>query len=435
MDYPRDYTLSNWDINIDTAFVIMPIKEEFNLSLGLIYEVCDSLGIRAQRADDIEGQNIIMSNILDGIAKSEIVIVDISENNPNVFYELGIAHTLRTRNSVIIISREKDLSRSTPFDIRHWSILHYSDNNNHLFKAKLKDKISQCRKSIDTRDFITHLLKNYTFEDHLISLFLETANQISPTDLELICNILRNNISVNRCNRDSIIDLNQYLTTLGDYKDGLYQKITWLLKYLVYTSDFVLSQYIDTIKTKFLQEWRRDSIKMDDVDYWDFVSNVCCKIIEKRHKDKADAIFWLTKYLCNARMGRIDKVRTKIEDFLLNIKDEDVDNALVDLLVEKNRTCKESAVDICGQKPIYKSVDNLLQILQTETDPHLIRSCINALTRMKVKVAGPLILKWMQVNRDKWGEQAVSASLMHIAENALQRLDLVSYNQLVDLKK
>ena len=77
MDYPRDYTLSNWDVNIDTAFVIMPIKEEFNMSLGLIYEVCNSLGIQAQRADDIEGQNIIMSNILDGIAKSEIIIVDI----------------------------------------------------------------------------------------------------------------------------------------------------------------------------------------------------------------------------------------------------------------------------------------------------------------------------------------------------------------------
>lgn len=435
MDYPRDYTLSNWNVNMGTAFIIMPIKEEFNMSIGLIYEVCNSLGIQAQRADDIAGQNIIMSNILDGIAKSEIVIVDISENNPNVFYELGIAHTLRTRNSVIIISKEKDLSRTTPFDIRHWSILHYSDNNNHLFKAKLKEKISQCRKAIDTRDFINHLLKNYTFDDHLINSFFATASQINFTKLELICNILCNNISIKYCDRDSIIDLNQYLTTLGDYKNGLYQKITWLLKYLIYTSDFVLSQYIDTIKTKFLQEWRRDSIKMDDADYWDFVSKVCCKIIEKRHKDKTDAILWLTKYLCNARMGRIDKVRTKIEDFLLTIRDEDVDNALVNLLAGKNRTCKESAVDICGQKPIYKSIDNLLQILQTESDPHLIRSCINALTRMDVKVAGPLILKWMEVNRDKWGEQAVSASLMHVAENALQRLDLESYNRLVDFKK
>lgn len=34
-------------------------------------------------------------------------------------------------------------------------------------------------------------------------------------------------------------------------------------------------------------------------------------------------------------MGRIDKVRTKIEDFLINIDDEEVDNTLVNVLREK----------------------------------------------------------------------------------------------------
>ena len=69
-----------------------------------------------------------MSNILDGIAKSEIVIVDITGNNPNVFYELGIAHSLRTRQTIIIITQDEDVSRS-PFDIRHWSILRYDIKN------------------------------------------------------------------------------------------------------------------------------------------------------------------------------------------------------------------------------------------------------------------------------------------------------------------
>lgn len=435
MDYPRDYALSNLDINLCTAFVIMPIKENFNILLGIIYEVCNNLGIQAKRADDITGQDIIMSNILKGIAESEIIIVDISENNPNVFYELGIAHTLRTRNSVIIISKEDDISKSTPFDIRHWSILHYSENNLPLFKSKLKEKISQCRKTIDVKDYISHLLRNYTFEESVIGDFYKIANQTNASNLELVCNILCYNISTIHCNRNSIIDLNIYLTTLGDYKNGIFQKISWLLKFLIFTSDFVLSQYIDTIKTKFLQEWHRDNIRMDDADYWNFVANLCCKIIEKKHVEKSAAISWMIKYLSNARMGRIDKVRTKIEDFLININDEEIDNTLVNVLEGKNRTAKESAVDICGQKPIYKAIDNLLKILKTETDPHLIRSSINALTRMEVKAAGPLIYNWMENNRDKWGEQAVSASLMHVAESALQRLDLDSYNRLIEMKK
>jgi len=436
MEYPRDYAVSNCDINVGTAFVIMPIKSEFDMTLGLITEVCESLDVKAQRADDITKQDFIMSNILEGIAKSEVIIVDITGSNPNVFYELGIAHTLRARHSVILITQDTDIAKTTPFDIRHWSILPYSYNNKSLFKASLKAKINDCRKFIDSDEFINRLLKSYTFENSLIRQFIDISKQISITNLELSCSILSDNASIQSCNRDKILELNTYLTTLGDYKDGEFQKIVWLLKYLIYTSNFVLSQYIDTIKANFLKEWRRDSISMGNMDYWEFVTNICCKIIEKKHKDKSDAIEWLVKYLRNSRMGRIDKVRTKIEDFMLTIQDKEVDKVVVDMLIGDSRTAKESAVDICGQKPIYESVNNLLQIIQdNESDPHIIRSCINALARMNVTMAAPIILKWMEKNRDKWGMQAVSSSLMSVAENALRILDENSYIQLITLKE
>lgn len=435
MDYPRDYAIPVWDINIGTAFVIMPIKPEFDMTLGLITEVCESLDIKAQRADDIARQNFIMANILEGIAMAEVVIVDITGCNPNVFYELGIAHTLRARHSVILITQDEDISKTTPFDIRHWSILKYNYSNKSLFKVSLGNKIKECRKFIDSDDFMTHLLKSYVFSNNVIQNFINLAKQVSVSDLELSCNILSGNISVQSCNRDKIINLNRYLSTLGDYDDGEFKKITWLLKYLVYTTDFVLSQYIDTIKTHFLNDWSRDSIQMGDMDYWDFITSICCKIIERKNAEKKCAIDWLTNYLGNARMGRIDKVRTKIEDFMLTIKDDDVDQAVVNMLISNNRTAKESAIDICGQKPIFKAVHHLLDIIQSnESDPHIIRSCINALARMNVSMAAPIILKWMETNRDKWGTQAVSASLMSIAENALSRLDKNAYQQLITLK-
>lgn len=435
MDYPRDYTAPNCNINIGTAFIIMPINPEFDMTLGIITEVCESLEINARRADDITKQNFIMSNILEGIAKSEVIIVDITGSNPNVFYELGIAHTLRPRHSVIIITQDSNISKTTPFDIRHWSILLYSHSNKSLFKASLKEKINECRKFIDNDEFIAQLLRNHTFENSLILHFIKIAKQINVINMELFCSILSSNISITSCDRNKILELNTYLTTLGDYQNGKFQKITWLLKSMIYTSDFTLSQYYDTIKMKFMSEWRRDTIQIENINYWDFVANICCKIIEKGHKEKKDAIIWLTKYLSNPRMGRIDKVRTKIEDFLLTIEDNDVDKIVVSMLVGKSRTAKESAVDICGQKPIFGAIDNLLSIIQNgESDPHIIRSCINALTRMNVTTAAPFILKWMEENRDKWGEQAVSASLMSVAENALFILNKDSYNQLIALK-
>ncbi len=423
MDYPKDYISSSDDINIGTAFVVMPIKSEFDLTLGLITDVCSSLGIKAQRADDISKQDFIMANILDGIAKSEIVIVDITGNNPNVFYELGIAHTLRSRNSTLIITQDEDVSKS-PFDIRHWSILQYSYDNKAALKAALRERIESSRKCIDSNDFIYQLLKSYTFEKDIINQFISTARTISTTNFNTMCSILSENINIDNCNRDSVISINQYLSTIGDYKDGLFIKIAWLLKYLIFTTDFVLSQYIDTIKNKFLKDWKRESINMGDSYYWNMIADICFKIIEKKHKEKDCAIEWLVKYLENARMGRIDKVRTKIEDFMLSVQDKDVDSAIVKMLTGVSNSARESAIDICGQKPIYESVNILLQFIQNnDSDPHIIRSCINAFARMQVTTAAPLIVEWMKNNRDKWGTKAVSASLKNVAERALTKLD------------
>lgn len=435
MDYPRDYIIPNQEIEVGTAFVVMPIRPEFDLPLGVITDVCNTLGIKARRADDIARQDFIMSNILDGIAKSEIVIVDITGNNPNVFYELGIAHTLRTRQTIIIITQDEDVSRS-PFDIRHWSILQYDIKNIPLFRAALKEKIKDCRNYVDYEEYIFSLLKSYAFEGNLIHDFINYSKQICEKDLQFICNILIENTNPIQCDGYKLQNLYRKLTSIGDIKDGLFKRITWILKTLVYTSDFVLTKHIDTIKNMFLHKWQKDNmISMDDMDYWELVANICSKIIEKNYDGKIDAVQWMTSYLRNLRMGRIDRVRGKIEDFLMTVKDKDVDHAIIDLIKGDSLTARESAIDISGQKPIFESADILLQIINSqETSPYIIRSSINALARMKIKSAGPFILKWMENNRDKWGQQAVSATLRKVAEEALNELDQDSYTQLINLK-
>lgn len=59
MDYPRDYIIPNQEIELGTAFVVMPIRPEFDLPLGIITDVCNTLGIKARRADDIARQDFI----------------------------------------------------------------------------------------------------------------------------------------------------------------------------------------------------------------------------------------------------------------------------------------------------------------------------------------------------------------------------------------
>jgi hypothetical protein len=53
-----------------------------------------------------------MQDIWLAIQRADVIIADVTGRNPNVFYELGIAHTLG-RRSLILSQRSSDI----PFDI------------------------------------------------------------------------------------------------------------------------------------------------------------------------------------------------------------------------------------------------------------------------------------------------------------------------------
>ena len=52
-----------------------------------------------------------------------MVVCDCSDRNPNVFYEIGIAHTLG-REVVLLAQKEADV----PFDLRHLRYVQYHNN-------------------------------------------------------------------------------------------------------------------------------------------------------------------------------------------------------------------------------------------------------------------------------------------------------------------
>ncbi|WP_446617663.1 hypothetical protein [Vibrio alfacsensis] len=59
-----------------------------------IKDACAAAGFKCQRADDIWDSSTILQDIFSLIYRSKIVIADFSNKNPNVMYEVGIAHTL-----------------------------------------------------------------------------------------------------------------------------------------------------------------------------------------------------------------------------------------------------------------------------------------------------------------------------------------------------
>lgn len=115
-----------------TAFVIMPFSEDFEtVYTGLIKHSLEGLGFDVQRADDIENQRNILRDILEKISTSDLVIADLTGLNPNVFYELGVAHALK--KPVILLTQ---VIEDVPFDLQSYRLVEYSTHFDRIDEAR-----------------------------------------------------------------------------------------------------------------------------------------------------------------------------------------------------------------------------------------------------------------------------------------------------------
>ena len=119
------------------CFILMPFSPSRATRIyRIIGEIARDSGLIAKRADQIYGDNPIMEDIWGSLNESGFVIAECTGRNPNVFYELGIAHTLG-KKVIIVTQREKDI----PFDIRSFRYIKYEDNADGY--RKLRDGLTQ----------------------------------------------------------------------------------------------------------------------------------------------------------------------------------------------------------------------------------------------------------------------------------------------------
>lgn len=109
--------------------------------LQSIKPACEERNYKCVRVDEEHGPKNIINQIIDFIIKSDIVIADISENSPNVFYELGVSHSVG--NKTIMIMAET--GNNIPFDIAPFQIIKYKDNNDgrELLRYKITESIKK----------------------------------------------------------------------------------------------------------------------------------------------------------------------------------------------------------------------------------------------------------------------------------------------------
>lgn len=125
-------------------FIVTPFRPEYD-------DVCEVIRnstlevskirnerIDAFRLDDMRGDFDIMDELYNSINESDMLICDVSNDNPNVYYEIGYAHG-RARSVLLICQKGK----STPFNLKGYHIVFYDRNqlHKHLF-PRLVEEIS-----------------------------------------------------------------------------------------------------------------------------------------------------------------------------------------------------------------------------------------------------------------------------------------------------
>lgn len=104
------------------AFVLMPFDPEFDAIFNnLILPPLEEVGYEVKRADSFLDQENILKDIVRGIADADLVIADLTSLNANVFYELGISHTMQ-RPTVLLSQSSDDI----PFDLKPYRVITYS---------------------------------------------------------------------------------------------------------------------------------------------------------------------------------------------------------------------------------------------------------------------------------------------------------------------
>jgi uridine kinase len=114
--------------NKKQLFVIMSFNNKYDqVYHQSIKQAASKCGYECIRADDRPGPGNIPSEIIKSILGAPIVLADISEPSPNVFYELGVSHC--TGNKTITITSNID---QTPFDIAAYRAIRYTSSTDGL---------------------------------------------------------------------------------------------------------------------------------------------------------------------------------------------------------------------------------------------------------------------------------------------------------------
>ena len=148
------------------CFVVMPFHSVFNSEYEkVIRPAIEAAGLVSVRGDEIYTHQAIVEDIWYSIRKARVVVAELSGRNPNVMYEIGLAHAIG--KPIVLITRNED---DVPFDLRALRYVFY-DLNEPDWGTYLRNQLT---------DILKVILENPILSVHLGGVLVETRLPAAP---------------------------------------------------------------------------------------------------------------------------------------------------------------------------------------------------------------------------------------------------------------
>lgn len=128
LSYFEDLGISRDDFSIIEKFIIclMPFNTKYDTLYSTIKQGCKFNGFNCLRTDEekIENSANLRKYIVSKIIQAQVVIAVLDGRNPNVLYEVGIAHAI---GKLVILLVKRDKSNELPENLKGNRLLIYKD--------------------------------------------------------------------------------------------------------------------------------------------------------------------------------------------------------------------------------------------------------------------------------------------------------------------
>ena len=414
--YPKEFRNERIPIEKNRCFFIMPFSEEFDIVYGEIKNSLTKDNYICTRVDEISGSTPIINKILVEILKSQFIIADLTGCNPNVFYELGVAHVFKDAQNIFLLKQKNSI---VPFDITHLTYIEYEVDNLKYITAQLKKSLRSNRYISDFYEALNiHGIINFVHDNQ--DVFVQRLKELLGKDISDVTDILNYSSSLSENDIEQIISRTQYSiqSSIGKDDDAI---TTGIL-------DFYFELLLSCSRYNFIETFLYnifngffDICNVNEKVILSYQINCALKFATKCKKLNI-VMPWIVDYFKQSKFASVDINRYKLESFLLTTQYKEINDIICEAMTDKDCHIREHFADIIGEKKLYQAKDILSKQLLCEENYYSAASIIEALGKLRASECIKDIEEWINENSQNIINTKHYFVLRH-TRNALAKID------------